>query len=204
MPRADIVSIIGGGYSARTVDLDALPGLVIGVNDAALRAPRVDVAFSMDRLWTEGRWSQLEVKKIQAHIRRSALKSVTTWPDWLHVWEGDIRSAELSADERILNGANSGFCAVNLAYTMRPRSIFLIGFDMSKGPNGEPYWYPPYPWAKPTGGTSPGRYAEWRVQFAAAKRYLDEAGIQVFNVGAPPTFDVFRRIAPHEIREFAA
>jgi hypothetical protein len=105
---------------------------VIGVNDAALHA-RVDAAISMDRLWTEHRWPDLTAKVLPTWIRRSALKNIGGRPFWLRPFECDHTSAEMTDAVGPLNGTNSGLCAVNLAFQLRPRLIRLYGMDLANG-----------------------------------------------------------------------
>lgn len=197
LSEAEDVSVIGGGWSVREVNLARVPGTVIAVNDAALLAPRVDAAVSMDRLWTEHRWKKLRGLEALAYIRRSALQNIAERPPWLVPFENDHTATLPSAEPGVLNGTNSGLCAVNLAYQLRPRRILLFGFDMSRGPKGESYWYPPYPWASPRGGTSDGRYREWAEQFEPTAQACRIAGIAVFNVSRG-AIDAFPRIDPKE------
>lgn len=180
--------MLAGGYSARRF-LDRLEGLVIGVNDAALRAPRGGIALSMDRLWAEHRWDELRTRSGATWLRRAAVKNIADRPSWLRVFDCDATSLALSDAEGVLNGTHSGLCAINLAYQMRPKRLVLIGFDMKKGPNGEAHWYPPYPWA-PQGATSSGKFKAWAAQFDGPARQLREAGITVEVLGdtAIPAF----------------
>jgi hypothetical protein len=178
---SEIIAIVGGGPSLRAIDLSAIPGTIIAINDSAIHLPRFDIVVSMDRLWTEYRYDNLHRMQKPAHIRRSALQKLPhKWP-WLHSFECDHTSAEFSDQSGVLNGTNSGLCGFNLAYQMRPEQILLFGFDMKRGPAGEPYWYPPYPWS-PKGATKDGKYAEWSKQLRAAATQCEKAGIEVlFN-----------------------
>lgn len=160
----DTVCVIGGGWSAGLVDLAALPGILIGVNDSAIHA-RCDIAVSMDRLWSEHRFDDLRRMRRLAWLRRSAVQNLDRrWP-WLRIFENDHKSVELSDDPQTLNGTNSGTCAVNLAFILRPRRIVLVGFDMNLSPAGAAHWYPPYPWSKTAGSTTRGKYQEWAGEF---------------------------------------
>jgi hypothetical protein len=192
------ISILAGGWSVKGLDLTRLPGKVIGVNDSAVRA-RCDIAVSMDRLWTENRWANLHALKREAHIRKSAIKNIAARPDWLHLFDCDHTLAELSEVEGILNGTNSGLCALNLAYQMRPRRIILLGFDMCRSPRGEAYWHDPYPWSKPQGGTGNGRYAEWAGQFARAAAQCKASGIEVINASKASKITAFPKVDPRDV-----
>lgn len=186
-----MVTVLAGGWSAKPY-LDRLPGLVIGVNDAALRV-RCDMAVSMDRLWTEHRWEEIVATAKPAHIRRAALQNISARPDWLSVFECDHTSTKLSDTPGRLNGTHSGLCALNLAYQLRPERVVLAGFDMGKGPTGEAHWYPPYPWA-PQGATSTGKFKAWASQFETAARQCSAAGVAVEIWGAS-AIPAFQRVA---------
>lgn len=196
MPGGDVI-VIGGGYSARGVDFGSLWGTVIGVNDAALLAP-VDLAVSMDRLWTEGRWADLVRLGIPAYIRRNALQNIEPAVQaaalWLHPFECDHTSVEMSPDLAVLNGTHSGLCALNLAYILAPARVILVGFDLSLGPYGERHWYPPYPWAL-QGGTSRGKFKQWAGQLAGPAAQFLAAGIDVVNVSDSTAVRNFPRVA---------
>lgn len=178
MTAFDEVSVLAGGWSARRHDVQALPGLVIGVNESAVLA-RCHIAVSMDRLWTEARWARLLDLGIPAWLRRAALIRIPERPPWVTVFDCDYVSATMVDDTpRVLNGTNSGLCAVNLAFQLRPQVLRLYGMDLAQGPKGERHWYPPYPWVPPGKGTGGNTFAKWRQDLAKALKQCREAGIR--------------------------
>lgn len=196
------VSVLGGGWSVKGegVDVSNLPGIVIGVNDA-FRYAKVDIILSMDRLWAENRWELLKLRETPVWLRRSAVQNIKERPDWLNIYECDnADEAALSDKQDRLNGANSGFCAVNLAYLLRPKRLFLFGFDMRRGPAGEPYWYKPYEW-RPEGGTTQGKYRSWINQFSIAEDRFLAIGTEVYLIGERSLIQAFRKISSLEFRE---
>lgn len=193
-----IVSVLAGGWSVRGLDLARLPGIVIAVNDAGVRAPRVDHIVSMDRLWTEHRWAELGRLRRPTWLRRACLPNIPDRPDWLRRYECDWQSTTLSTDAGVLNGTNSGLVALNLAFQMLPSRVVLFGFDMGRSPKGEPYWYPPYPW-RPNGGTSNGRYAEWARQFDPAALAFKGAGVEVLNASPASRIPAFPKVQPEKV-----
>lgn len=194
--RHEEITIIGGGWSVTQVDLTKVRGYVIGINDSALRAPRIDACLSMDRLWTEWRWSDLKKSELKLYIRRSALKNIKITKEVdLLIFENDHRTCQPSSDFNILNGDNSGACALNLALHFKPKIIWLLGLDMARGPRNEPYWYPSYPW-RPNGGTKPGHYKNWARNMAPLAQALDQNCIAVYNVSSISTLPYFRKVLP--------
>ena len=115
-------------------------------------------------------------------MRRRALGKLggfnpTLWPR-VNVFECDHHTDELSDAPDQLNGPNSGYCALNLAYKMRPRVVYLFGFDHRPGHfHSESEWR-----ARGEGcGESLRKYAEWSASCYEARRFFDTAGIRVYN-----------------------
>lgn len=178
-----IITVLAGGWSASRFDLRKLPGHVIAVNDAAIYSPRVDEVVSMDRIWAEHRYAQVRKLNVPIWLRRSTIRHFTV-DESVTTFENDHTSTVLSDESGRLNGTHSGFCALNLAYQLRPRDLYLVGFDMKLGPRGERHWFPNYPW-KSGGGSSAGKLAEWGAQFKKAAEQLREAGIRTYLASQP-------------------
>lgn len=173
------ITIVAGGWSASQFDLRKLPGTLIGVNDAAVLMPRVDLIVSMDRLWAEHRFEQLRRLGKPTWLRRKTLMNIDTRNcPWLTPFDNDHTSTVLSEEPGRLNGTHSGFCALNLAYQLRPTALYLVGFDMARGPRGEAHWFPPYSWSLQSTGS--GRLALWARQFEGAAGRFSAEGIRVF------------------------
>lgn len=174
----DVISILAGGYSAKNYNLNKLPGKIIAVNGSALYAPKFDFIVSMDRLFTENSWDYILKAKRPSYLRRAALiRVVRPLPTWVNVFECDYKSAVMSDDPGILNGTNSGLCAVNLAYQLRPSHVRLYGMDLAVGPRGEGHWYEDYNWHKKN--TSAGKLSEWRNHLHIAIDQFKKVGINV-------------------------
>ena len=212
---ADTVSIIGGGWSVGKIDISRIPGTKIGVNDSAILVPGCTFGLSMDRLWTENRWPALQAlcdrqEMASAYIRRSAMQNIPEpWPAWAVGFDNQHTTNvfsyppgnRLASQAPRLNGENSGVCALNLAYHLRPSRVLLFGFDMCRSPDGKAYWYPPYPWAKPEGGTSDGKYKAWAAAFDTCAHLMNKAGIEVLNASPDSKITAFRKVPPAEVLE---
>lgn len=195
------ISIIGGGWSFAEVNHDKVPGHVIAVNDAALHFNRpADTILSMDRLWTENRWQELLKRGSHFYTRRTAVQNLE-WKHlkWVHLFDNDNKSTVMTEANGILNGTNSGMCAINLAYQWRPSRLWLFGFDMCKHPaTDQPYWYPKYNWA-PEGGTKTGKYEAWAKQFANIATAFRDIGCSVVNVSSGSRIEAFPRKRPLDL-----
>jgi len=201
MPGGDI-TVVAGGWSVRNIAIDHLCGLVIAVNDSALHLPKVDIVVSMDRLWTEHRWAWLRKRAGPTWLRRSAVQNLTErWLD-LKIFVCDHTSTRfvpaVAGDTYQLNGTNSGLCALNLAWSLEPARVFLLGFDLNRDPNGEAHWFAPYDW-RPA-GTSARDYQQWAREFSASARAFSGAGIEVFNVSPTSAVTAFKKITPAQYR----
>jgi hypothetical protein len=173
------ITIVAGGWSASQFDLGRLPGTIIGVNDAGLLLPHVDLIVSMDRLWAENRFDQLRGLRKPTWLRRKTLINIDlTGCPWVTPFENDHTSTVLADEPGTLNGTHSGFCALNLAYQLKPVALYLVGFDMQRGPKGQAHWFPPYPWSASSTGSA--RLAVWTNQFAGAAAQLKRAGIRTY------------------------
>lgn len=185
MFQADVISIIAGGSSVRRVDRSRIPGLKIGVNDSFVHE-ECDVCVSMDRLWTENRWTALVHEAKPTYLRDAAIKNIPDRPDWMHPFVCDISKPDLTEDWGSIHGNNSGFCALNFAYLARPKRIYLFGFDMVGG-----YWYPRYSWQGKKGGA---RLGTWAREFGTAAGQLLKAGVEVLNVSPTSVVTAFKKI----------
>jgi hypothetical protein len=207
------ISVVGGGWSFQQVDHSKVPGQIIGVNEAGiLLRNKVYAIVSMDRLWTENRINQLEALQITTYLRRGAMQNLDKRrreQAFIRPFENNNKPITYRGDTSFsnvpatLNGNNSGVNALNLAYILRPKRLFLFGFDMCRHPNGNPYWYPPYEWTKTEGpvqgGTKPARYEQWAREFNDIALLFAEIGTEVINVSDVSRIRSFRRVTPREL-----
>lgn len=185
MINSRYVAVVAGGHSvtriAETVRLKMIENMcVIGVNDSALHMP-VDYALTMDRLWLENRFDQLKELGITTYYRHTTAKNVRPAAPQFIGYFGNIWRGQMTLDPGHLWGDNSGRVALNLAYQLRPKKVFMIGFDFKLGPNGEQHWYPPYPWG---GGSKPSKLQGWsgNLDYLAEQFHNDSIDLKV--VGA--------------------
>lgn len=174
----ETVIVLGGGKSAASHDLQNLKslGYVIGVNDAGLHAP-VDCVVTMDRTWFENRWRRVKELGLPLYAREQAVENVPERWDGLNIFENDRHSNRMVMDSHVLNGVNSGYCALNLAYKMKPKQVMILGFDCAN----TGYWYPAYEWTKwekPRGITSAWAYERWADALVEVKSQFLKAGIE--------------------------
>lgn len=201
------VIVIGGGWSLTQFPItteDLRPhGLVIGVNDSAVHA-RVHVAVTMDRLWLEHRAESLDFMNVPVHFRTGTCKRIPEPRVGIPFKNNNFMGCGMSTKPGELFGNNSGACAVNLAFKQGAPSVYLLGFDMCNGPNGEKHWHPPYPW-KEGGGSSPGKLREWSAEWAPWAQQFAAAQIQVKNVNTRSKLNNFPQIGwKHFMKEITS
>jgi hypothetical protein len=203
MGTVEKVSVVAGGYSVRSVDTSRLPGHVIAVNDSAVYLPRWDACVSMDRLWSENRaqWLLENAGDRPLYFRASAFPAALLERPNTHRYNCDHTSVYFGPTPMHLNGTNSGYVALNLAYTMRPRELYLFGFDMQRGPNNEAHWYPDYPW-NPKASSS-GKLNEWSRQFDTVAQQFRRQGVKVFNVSDRSLLQQFPLLRSSQLGEAA-
>jgi hypothetical protein len=180
--------VIGGGWSvgqyADRLDVLTSYGHVIGVNEASVLTD-VHEALTMDRLWFEHRWEQLAKSRVQkVWVREKCDCNVEgngqfAWTRFKH-----FNRPYPSIEHLTLHGGNSGTCAVNLALQQMDSNdnLFLLGFDMQKGPEGQPYWHKPYSWTSPEGATKPGHFRDWVRDMHGFSQYAKVKKLNVYNI----------------------
>lgn len=206
------VSVIAGGWSFSKVPHDLVPGYIIAVNDSAFHLRRrPDEIVSMDRLWAEFRWSWLREQRITTHLRRACMKNIDYNQSdvWLDVFECDHETAEFVSDDYgepwfslypgKLNGTNSGSCALNRAFMLKPKELYLLGFDMQNGPKGELHWHPPYPWSD-RWKTPPKKFITWAREFDLIAQQFESIGTRVWNVSDRSQIGVFSTLSVDQLR----
>ncbi len=198
----EIISIVSGGPSASHIDLAKVPGFVIGVNNASLHAPRLDAAVSMDRRWAEAYWPWLkernDIGRLLTYLRPNNVLNISERPDWLTVYKCDHKQFAMSNEPGRLDGTNSGGIALNLAYSMKPKTVFLFGFDYCRGRKGQWHWFEKHQATDAMGNAAihERRYAGWAREFELPARQFQQAGIDVINVSDISAVKAFRAISP--------
>jgi hypothetical protein len=194
-----VVSVVAGGYSVREIDLAKIPGYVIAVNDAALHLPRWDALVSMDRLWTENRmrWILDKAGDRPVYLRMKTVPEGLLSRPSTYIYQCNNSIVHFGPSTAHMNGTNSGYVALNLAYILWPRELNLFGFDMCRGPNNEAHWYPDYPWN--TRSSSNGKLGEWSRQFDVIAEQFARKKIAVNNVSSRSRIKQFKIVRPSEM-----
>lgn len=178
----EVISIVACGPSALVCGAAEAPGWVLAVNDA-YRHVRHDAILSMDGRWAMHRVPELQGPGAPLYLRRRAVGHVNpelikTLQRNLVVFECDNHSPYFGKHQCQLNGQNSGYCAINLAYVLRPKRVFLFGFD-HKGD----HFHPESEWRQRGEGlrNTPEKFKVWSRDYKVARELFAERGIEVIN-----------------------
>ncbi len=139
---------VGGGPSLRGFDWSKLQGeLTIGINRAFQHFDPT-IIFSMDaRLWN---WIEKGIFGASARSRFINYPGIKLWlnaanapfPPDIHTLRCPGTSTfTASMVDGLGGGCNSGFGALNLAVNLGASPIYLLGYDMKGGKDGQQAWY---------------------------------------------------------------
>lgn len=197
------VYIIGGGPSLSGFDFDRIKdkGLLLGVNDAAFNAP-CDALFSLDQTWARNRHSQIAEFKGEKILAMPPGYDDTVIKDVTYVVRR--RNYGLSKNPDDINGVNSGYGALGVAYLKRAQQIYLLGFDMKddiERKEGErdkvkAHWYKSYSWYAKTNHRAFHKLAS---AFDDLIPDLTGAGISVINASPDSLITAFPKCSLSEL-----
>lgn len=187
------VYIVGGGPSLKDFDWALLKGKnIIAINKALFALPNAQVIYFSDCKF----WDQ-EKKAIAAHKAKfkitPCMRATAKDDNLTYIRPTGIRGLEVG--EGIREGRNSGYAALNLAYHLGARKVFLLGYDFAT--EGElTHWHEGYS-DGPSIDVSIDKLNRYMKQFQYISGPLKEAGVQVINtnmssfLGEFPKKDVF-------------
>lgn len=187
----DVVSIVACGPSALECGAKSAPGFVIAVNDA-FQHVRHDAVLSMDGRWAThraDRWRNTFRDALWLRRRACAQIGYTVreYPSVVP-FDCDNHSATFSDKLGTLNGQNSGYCALNLAYQMRPKVVYLFGYD-HKGD----HFHPESEWRLRGEGSrnGAGKFMTWAEDCVVARKAFDRVGVRVVNTNRDSRITAF-------------
>jgi len=189
-----IVSVVASGPSALECGASHAPGYVIACNDMFIYT-RPSAVVSMDGIWCRERvpkYFSRPNSECSVHVRRSAFKYFPDGPaayPHINVFECDNKSDVMSPDRRTLNGRHTGQCALNLAFTMKPRTVFLYGFDLGRDTG---HCHRDYEWKGQGNTNNADKFREWIDGFEVTARFFQAAGIAVYNTNRHSAIRAFK------------
>lgn len=195
----EVISIVGCGPSALDCGAGSAPGFVIAVN-GAFEYVKHDAALSMDGrfasncvprmfgavpIWLRDRaYRKLKPAELSSATRHHINVFANT-----HTTTTFAENALYPTTSWQLNGDHSGYCALNFAYSLRPRVVYLYGFDLHD--TDIQHFFGRYPWDGLGSNNSPTKFAKWRKDMFAAAVQFDAKGIRVFNTSRNSAIKAF-------------
>ena len=160
----------------------------IGCNDAyRLGADRISVLHFGDARWYSVH--QDDLKRYNGIVTTS-LELLRQDPRILYLPRRKDGLAEADDGELAWNG-NTGISAVNLALLFGAMRIYLLGFDLKLGGDGEGNWYINRI-HKPNAGVYDRFREGWEV--VAEELPVKYPGVEIINLNPDSELDLFRRM----------
>lgn len=144
-----------------------------------------DAFFAADRRY----WKHYLPKMLAAGVPRERLVTccnVTATAERIELVRAENRPG--LGKLNITTGGNSGWMGLNLAYVWGARRIYLLGFDMMPGPDGEKHFDGAHP--NPLVQAMP--FTEWVKRIENAVPDLKRAGVDVTNCTPRTALRCFR------------
>lgn len=224
------VYIIGGGPSLLSFDWDLIRGkFTIGCNSNFVLGSDIVklVLFCDTRWWKEiGQpgmggdqewWDKVGEKKFSEQFSPTLILRARDGYGGLVVGSHDELSKDRTpwllhmprhhSKEACTRGAltlfhNTGAAAINLALILGAKKVFLLGFDMKLGGNGEANWHH-LRWQGPQADSYPIFLQQMKTMPASIARHFP--GVEVINVTNDSKLDIFPKegLAEHfnKVRE---
>jgi hypothetical protein len=183
------VVCIAAGPSLTAADVDYCRGRarVIAVNKSVILAPWADAFFAADgRLWA---WEADRLARFPGLTFALELTAASKAAGCTLLKNAGIWGLSLEPD-RICNGRNSGYGAVNLAVLLGAVRIVLLGYDLQAGPDGRTHWHGDHPHGA---GPTELIFRAWRGAFKSLVDPLAAAGVTVINCTRETALDAFPR-----------
>lgn len=173
--------IIASGPSLTQNQVDHVKGkaFTIVVNNCYKLAPWADILYACDEEWWD--YYRPEFNGLKYTVNEDAARKYSLK---LLRCKNNIK---FSTDPEVLaTGGNSGFQAINLAYLLGYRKLYLLGFDYKNSGN---HWH----------GKHPGdmdKYPNmnsWVYRIHEAKPEMDAAGLEVINCSPDSAIQCFEK-----------
>jgi hypothetical protein len=104
--------------------------------------------------------------------------------------------------DRVSWNKNSGASAINLAYHMGVKRIFLLGFDMKRAPdNIAEHWHSVYREQKESRKVPHLPYKKHLPSFGPISNDAQRLGLEIINVGKDSAITQFKKVTLEEALE---
>jgi hypothetical protein len=160
---------------------------VIVINDNYKLAPWADHLYAADKDWWELHIDTVKETNFKGKLWIPNNKDIAI-KYGLNIIPCKV-SLGLGKNGILHCGKNSGYQAINLAYYLNAKTIFLIGFDMKISKNGKRHWFGDHP--EPLRNNSP--YTKWIEHFEILSKHLAKENVKVINCSLDTAIPYFKR-----------
>jgi len=189
--KQDKVFIVATGWSLKDFDFNRLKGHnVIAVNEAACHVPNFDYSVVID---TEITMLREDVKHrvpflAQKPVISHHIPTVETPFDVIVMEYSGAEGFEFEHN-KVRTAGNSGYMAINAAYHLGARNVFLLGFDLGLSPEGNRYFYD----FKTDNGVHPD-YLHKNYFYNTMARDIKDTDFTVYNCSKFSKLEAFNKI----------
>jgi len=175
---------------------------VIGVNAAYLIGDWLDIIFFGDAgFYWENRRRLAKYGKIQASCNPNLNNNRKVINVKFTPRDGKYPYGISKRPNRVSWNDNTGACAINLAYHLGVKRVYLLGFDMQNDPRGYSHFHVHYSRLKngKKGGVKPQRFAKHLSAFPAIVKDAKRLNLEVINVSPESKIEGFEKRSLSEI-----
>jgi hypothetical protein len=185
--------IVASGPSLTKEDCDKLKDTgwkIIAVNNSWELVPFADVVFACDVTW----WN-VHIEKVRQEFKGECW---TTSKRARELHNINLILSEdnpgLNTNKRVNLGGNSGYQAVNLAYTFGARTIFMLGLDCKPAEDGKAHWFGQHG----KGLSQKQNYSKWKDRFPKLAKDLEKYNAKAYNLSRDTALTCFERMSLEE------
>ena len=170
---------------------------VIGVNAAFLFGTWIDVMFFGDGGFYFANKAKLDCyPKVKVSCNPHLLKKNPFDIKYVPRNQKHPNGISYGKPNTISWNLNSGAAAISLAYHLGVKRVYLLGFDMDVGENGDQHWHRHYAWNKDVKKRDPKKLPFKRHMrgFFAVGRDAEHVGLEIINVSPNSKIEQFKRV----------
>jgi len=170
---------------------------VIGVNAAFLLGEWVDLVFFGDGGFYINNKADLDVfPKLKMSCNPNLVKKREVYDVKYVLRDGNHPRGISDKEYRVSWNLNSGAAAINVAYHLGVKCVYLLGFDMDVSKDGVQHWHRHYPGCKGTGPRDLKKlpFKRHLECFPAMARDAHRLGLQIINVNPESKIEAFKRV----------
>jgi len=164
-------------------------GKVLVINDNYLLAPWADYLYFCDETWFNWHKDRKEFKEFkgkkysQTESWRDNKEAIACGTTFIASEHKDGLSTN---PDKIYQGSNSGYQAINLAYHLGAREIILIGYDM-QFTQGKAHWFGDHP------NNVKSNYNTWMRFYERLAKDAKKLGLKIINCTKETALTCFPR-----------